>query len=130
MTRSTGARRTRSGRTLEYGTLVVCPGLEEDWGATPGLQAAYADGWAASSYVPGSTPTVWPRLSALRTGPVVFTVPPEPASCGPTALKPLLMACDHWRRAGVLGDLEVRLVLPDRTGTGVPQADEVLTKNK
>jgi sulfide:quinone oxidoreductase len=52
--------RTRSGRTLHYGTLVLCPGLVEDWDATPGLQAAYADGWAASSYVPGSTPTVWP----------------------------------------------------------------------
>ena len=98
--------RTRGGRTLHCSTLVLCPGLVEDWDATPGLQAAYADGWAASTYVPGSTPQVWPRLSSLRAGSVVFTVPPEPASCGPTALKPLLMACDHWRRAGVLADLE------------------------
>lgn len=120
--------RTRSGRTLSCATLVLCPGLEEDWDATPGLQAAYADGWAASSYVPGSTPTVWPRLSSLRGGSVVFTVPPEPASCGPTALKPLLMACDAWRRAGVLGDLDVRLVLPGPTATGVPRADEVLER--
>ncbi|WP_040337268.1 NAD(P)/FAD-dependent oxidoreductase [Candidatus Blastococcus massiliensis] len=117
---------TRSGRTLHCSTLVLCPGLTEDWDATPGLQAAYADGWIASPYVPGSTPTVWPRLTALRGGSVVFTVPPEPASCAPTALKPLLMACDHWRRAGVLDELEVRLVLPGRTGTGVPQADDVL----
>ena len=121
-----GTVRTRSGRTLHYGTLVLCPGLVEDWDATPGLQAAYADGWAASSYVPGSTPTVWPRLTSLTRGPVVFTVPPEPASCGPTALKPLLMACDHWRRAGVLGDLRVRLVLPAATATGLPRADAVL----
>jgi len=120
--------RTRAGRTLHYGTLVLCPGLEEDWNATPGLQAAYADGWAASSYVPGSTPTVWPRLTSLRGGSVVFTVPPEPASCGPTALKPLLMACDHWRRAGILDALEVRLVLPDATATGLPRADEVLER--
>ena len=118
--------RTREGQSLQCGTLVVCPGLEEDWDATPGLRDAYADGWAASSYVPGSTPTVWPRLSALRTGSVVFTVPPEPASCGPTALKPLLMACDHWRRAGVLDALQVRLVLPGATATGLPRADEVL----
>jgi sulfide:quinone oxidoreductase len=118
--------RTRSGRTLHGTTLVLCPGLEEDWDATPGLQAAYADGWAASSYVPGSTPTVWPRLTSLTRGTVVFTVPPEPASCGPTALKPLLMACDHWRRAGVLGDLQVKLVLPAATATGLPRADAVL----
>jgi sulfide:quinone oxidoreductase len=118
--------RTRGGRTLHCSTLVLCPGLVEDWDATPGLQSAYHDGWVASTYVPGSTPQVWPRLTSLRAGSVVFTVPPEPASCGPTALKPLLMACDHWRRAGVLPDLEVRLLLPTATATGVPEADEIL----
>ncbi|RBY94988.1 NAD(P)/FAD-dependent oxidoreductase [Blastococcus sp. TBT05-19] len=118
--------RTRGGRTLHASTLVLCPGLVEDWEATPGLQQAYADGWAASTYVPGSTPQVWPRLSALRSGTVVFTVPPEPASCAPTALKPLLMACDSWRRAGVLADLDVVLVLPEATATRLPEADEHL----
>ncbi|WP_116449879.1 NAD(P)/FAD-dependent oxidoreductase [Blastococcus litoris] len=118
--------RTRGGRTLGCSTLVLCPGLVEDWDATPGLQQAYADGWAASSYVPGSTPVVWQRLAPLRSGTVVFTVPPEPASCAPTALKPLLMACDHWRRAGVLADLDVRLVLPAATATGIPEADRYL----
>ena len=120
--------RTRGGAELHCSTLVLCPGLVEDWDATPGLLQAYADGWAASTYVPGSTPQVWPRLTSLRGGSVLFTVPPEPASCGPTALKPLLMACDHWRRAGVLRDLDVRLLLPAATATGVPEADEVLDR--
>ncbi|WP_409330583.1 NAD(P)/FAD-dependent oxidoreductase [Trujillonella humicola] len=120
--------RTRRGRTLRYSTLVLCPGLVEDWAATPGLQEAYADGWAASTYVPGSTPRVWPLLSGLRSGSVVFTVPPEPASCGPTALKPLFLACDRWRRTGVLADLRVTLVLPEAVVTRVPRADEVLER--
>ncbi|SEO77525.1 NAD(P)/FAD-dependent oxidoreductase [Trujillonella endophytica] len=123
-----GTVRTRGGRILRCTTLVLCPGLVEDWAATPGLQEAYADGWAASTYVPGSAPRVWPALTAARDGSVVFTVPPEPASCGPTALKPLLMACDHWRRTGVLADLDVTLVLPAATATGVPRADEVLER--
>jgi sulfide:quinone oxidoreductase len=118
--------RTRGGRTLHGSSLVVCPGLVEDWDATPGLLPAYADGWVASTYVPGSAPQVWPRLSTLRGGTVVFTVPPEPASCAPTALKPLLMACDHWQRSGVLSALDVRLVLPAATATGVPEADRYL----
>lgn len=120
--------RTRAGRVLHWSTLVICPGLEEDWDATPGLQAAYADGWAASSYVPGSAPAVWPRLRSLRSGRVLFTVPPEPASCGPTALKPLFMACDHWRRTGVLGDLQLGVVLPEAGATGVRAADEALDR--
>ncbi|MGY1813805.1 FAD-dependent oxidoreductase [Blastococcus sp. SYSU D00820] len=118
--------RTRRGRTIAYRNLVLCPGLEEDWAATPGLQEAYADGWAASTYVPGSTPRVWPLLTSVSRGSVVFSVPPEPASCGPTALKPLFMACDAWRRAGVLGDLDVTLVLPGATATAVPRADTLL----
>jgi sulfide:quinone oxidoreductase len=118
--------RTRGGQTLHCSTLVICPGLVEDWDATPGLLQAYADGWAASSYVPGSAPQVWPRLESLRGGSVAFTVPPEPASCAPTALKPLLMACDHWERTGVLSSLDVRLVLPEAAATGVPEADRYL----
>jgi sulfide:quinone oxidoreductase len=117
---------TRTGRTVQWSTLVLCPGMVEDWDATPGLQAAYAQGWVASTYVPGSTPQVWPRLAGLREGSVVFTVPPEPAPCAPTALKPLLMACDHWQRTGVLQDLQVRLVLPGPSVVAVPEADEIL----
>jgi sulfide:quinone oxidoreductase len=120
--------RTRAGRTLRYSTLVLCPGLVEDWEATPGLQAAYHDGWASSTYVPGSATRVWPSLASLRAGSALFTVPPEPASCGPTALKPLFMACDHWRRTGVLTDLELRLVLPEQSAVGIPEADEVVDR--
>jgi sulfide:quinone oxidoreductase len=118
--------RLRSGRTLGYSTLVLAPGLTEDWDATPGLQSAYEDGWAASTYVTTAAPRVWPALRDLRAGTVVFSVPPEPAPCAPTALKPLFLACDHWRRSGVLDDLDVRLVLPAAAAIGVPDADAVV----
>ena len=116
----------RGGRRVTCSTLVVCPGLEEDWDAVPGLAEAYAAGWAGSTFVVGSAPHVWPALRDLTGGRVVFTVPPEPAPCGTTALKPLLMACDHWRRTGVLAALDVRLVLPGPSPLGVPRADERL----
>jgi sulfide:quinone oxidoreductase len=121
--------RTSGGRTLRYATLVLAPGLTEDWDATAGLEAAYADGWAASTYVTAAAPRVWPALSALRAGTVVFSVPPEPAPCAPTALKPLFLACDHWRRTGVLGDLDVRLVLPGASALGLERADAVLERH-
>ena len=120
--------RTRSGQTLRYTTLVLAPGLSEDWDATAGLRTAYEDGWAASTYVTAAVPRVWPALSGLRSGTVVFSVPPEPAPCAPTALKPLFMACDHWKRTGVLGDLDVRLVLPGAAAVGVEQADAVVER--
>jgi len=118
--------RTRRGASIRYTTLVLCPGMHEDWAATPGLQDAYTAGWAGSTYVASSAPLVWPALRAVREGSVVFTVPPEPAPCGPTALKPALIACDSWRRAGVLADLDVTVVLPDAQPLGVAGADEHL----
>ncbi len=120
--------RTTGGRTIGYDRLVLCPGLPEDFAATPGLAAAYDDGWAGSSFVAASAAGEWERLRAVRRGRVVFTVPPEPAPCGPTALKPLLMACDHWRRTGVLADLEVHLVLPGATVVGLPAPDRRLER--
>jgi sulfide:quinone oxidoreductase len=118
--------RTQDGRRIGCTTLVLCPGLEEDWDATPGLAEAYEVGWAGSTFVVESVEQVWPALRDLTRGRVVFTVPPEPAPCGATALKPLLMACDHWRRRGVLADLDVHLVLPGPSPVGLPKADRFL----
>ena len=119
---------TRDGERITCSTLVICPGLEEDWEATPGLEEAYAAGWAGSTFVVDTAPRVWPALRDLSAGRVVFTMPPEPAPCGATALKPLFMACDHWQRTGVLQDLDVLLVLPGPSPLGVPAADAVLEK--
>jgi sulfide:quinone oxidoreductase len=114
---------TRSGRRFTCSTLVVCPGLDEDWDATPGLREAYDAGWAASTFDDDTAGRVWPSLRGLQSGRVVFTVPPEPAPCGATALKPLFMACDHWRRAGVLDDVDVHLVLPGGSPLGLDRPD-------
>ena len=114
---------TLAGRQIGCRILVVCPGLEEDWDATPGLAAAMEAGWAGSTFVVETAPAVWPALKDLSRGRVVFTMPPEPAPCGATALKPLFMACDHWRREGVLQDLDVRLVLPGPSPLGLAAAD-------
>jgi sulfide:quinone oxidoreductase len=122
------AVRTASGTRITCTTLVVCPGLEEDWDATPGLADASAAGWAGSTFVVEAAPRVWPALRDLEQGRVVFTVPPEPAPCSATALKPLFMACDHWRRRGVLDHLDVHLVLPGPSPLGLAQPDLVLER--
>ena len=116
----------RDGRRIGCATLVLCTGLEEDYGATPGLADAYAADWAGSTFVVETAPRVWPALRDLTGGRVVFTMPPEPAPCGATALKPLFMACDHWRRAGVLPDLDVHLVLPGSSPLGLAKPDRLL----
>ena len=60
--------RTAQGRQIGCSRLVVCPGLEEDWDATPGLEDASAAGWAGSTFDVGTAPRVWPALRALTRG--------------------------------------------------------------
>lgn len=120
----TGARHvtTRGGRRVPYDTLVLAPGLLVDHDATPGEAEAYESGWAVSTFVDETAEEVRRRVHALRSGTAVFSVPPEPAPCAATAMKPLFMACDWWRRHGVLERISVHLVLPG--AHPVPRADE------
>lgn len=118
---------TNTGRQLSYRDLVLAPGLRPDLEATPGLEAAFHAGWATTTFVPEGAPALWPLIQSTRSGTVVFTVPPEPAPCGGSALKPLFLACDMWQREGVLNNLRVVLAVPTDTVLGVPFIDRRLS---
>ncbi|KUG53378.1 hypothetical protein AVL62_00830 [Serinicoccus chungangensis] len=111
------------GDRLGYQDLVLAPGMEEDLDAVPGLAAAMTAGWSLTAHLESQASAVWRAVEGLRRGRVVFTVPPEPSPCGGTALKPLFLACDHWRRCGVLDDLDVQLITPFDGVLGVPFVD-------
>lgn len=101
-----------SGATIGYRDLVLCPGLTPRWEAIDGLREAFVDGWAVSAHVPEYAGRACAALVRHREGTVVFSVPPEPASCGGTVLKAMFLACDRWRSEGVLDQLDVHLVTP------------------
>lgn len=115
-----------SGPTLSYDNLVLCPGLTPRWDAIPGLDEAYVDGWAVSAHVPEYAGRACAALVREREGTVVFSVPPEPASCGGTVLKALFQACAHWRREGVLDRIDVHLVTPFSGILGLEPTDSRL----
>lgn len=111
------------GPTVTYDNLVLCPGLTPRWDAIPGLDKAYIDGWAVSAHVPEYAGRACAALVRAREGAVVFSVPPEPASCGATVLKAMFLACDRWRREEVLDRLDVHLVTPYRGLLKLEQTD-------
>ena len=109
-----------SGGQIRYDQLVVCPGIQKDWGAVPGLADAMASEHGASNYEIELAPKAWKLLRDVRRGTVVFNLPPGPLSCGGAAQKPMYLACDYWAQQGVLQDIRVVLVVP--TPTVFPEA--------
>ncbi|MBX9245000.1 FAD-dependent oxidoreductase [Actinotalea ferrariae] len=103
--------RLASGRELTYGDLAVCPGSEVDWDAIPGSREAVGTASASTSYTPELAVETWAMLSALTAGRAVFVISDQHVPCAPVGLKPLFMAADHWRRTGVLGAIEIELVV-------------------
>lgn len=112
-----------AGGRATYRDLVLCPGLTPEWEAVAGLRDAFVDGMAVSAHVPEYVHRARSALTGVRGGTVVFSIPPEPASCGGTVLKAMLLACDHWRREGVLDRLHLHLITPFSGVLGLEEFD-------
>lgn len=117
-----------SGGHLDYDQLVVCAGMRMAWESVPGLPEAMASPAGVSNYDFDLAAKASPVLRDLRGGTVVFTQPPEPASCGAAAQKPMYLACDWWRAIGVRDDIRVIFVCPDPVPFGIPAIDRELQR--
>lgn len=117
-----------SGGHLDYDQLVVCAGMRMAWESVPGLPEAMASPAGVSNYDFDLAAKASPVLRDLRGGTVVFTQPPEPASCGAAAQKPMYLACDWWRAIGVRDDIRVIFVCPDPVPFGIPAIDRELRR--
>lgn len=115
-----------TGERVGYGDLVLAPGLEPDVEATHGLGEAMTLGWSTTAHLSSSAEATWDAIRRTVRGRVVFTVPPEPAPCAGTALKPLFLACASWADSGVLPDIDVHLVTPYGSVLGLPFVDRRL----
>jgi sulfide:quinone oxidoreductase len=104
-----------SGDRVTFDQLIVCPGIQLDWGRVPGLAEAMQTPAAASHYEFELAQKASLLLRDLKEGTVVFTQPDGPASCAGAAQKPMYQACDYWRATGVLDRIRVVMVVPTET---------------
>ncbi|MFM7349808.1 MAG: FAD/NAD(P)-binding oxidoreductase [Erythrobacter sp.] len=95
------------GSTLTYDVLIVAPGIRLAWDKIAGLEAALGQNGVTSNYRPDLAPYTWELVKATRSGRAIFSQPPMPIKCAGAPQKAMYLACDHWRRAGVLGKIEV-----------------------
>ncbi len=123
---------TRGGRTLTYDYLVVCPGLQINWDAVPGLAEALGSGGVCSNYDYEQSEYTWTALQELSdsSGPVraLFTQPAGAFKCGGAPQKIMYLAADHLRLRGRLKDAEIDFFHPGTIIFGVPQFARTLHK--
>jgi sulfide:quinone oxidoreductase len=97
------------GAHIGYERLVVCPGLALRWDAVEGLEASLGRNGVTSNYLGDLAPYTWELVRGLRRGRALFTQPPMPIKCAGAPQKAMYLAADHWRRSGVLENIDVQL---------------------
>jgi sulfide:quinone oxidoreductase len=92
---------TRSGKTVSYEALVVCPGIQLDWKAVAGLEEALGKNGVCSNYAIEGAKYTWQLLNEFKGGNVLFTFPATPIKCAGAPQKIMYLADDIFRRNGV-----------------------------
>ncbi|MFP5489297.1 MAG: FAD-dependent oxidoreductase [Acidimicrobiia bacterium] len=116
------------GSTYEYDVLIVCPGIQLDWHRTEGLPEALGKGGVSSNYRYDLAPKTWEFLRSTSKGTAVFTMPSGPIKCAGAPQKIAYLAADHWRKEGVLGDMDIHLVVPTPRIFGIPEIADNLDR--
>lgn len=100
--------RLKSGSTMSYDYLVVCPGLQLDWDRIAGARQALGRNGVCSNYSPDFAEYTWNCLQNLNAGArAVFTQPPMPIKCPGAPQKIAYLAADYLRKKGILNKCEV-----------------------
>lgn len=116
------------GTTHEYDVLVVCPGIQLDWHRTDGLLDTLGANGVSSNYRFDLAPKTWEFLRSTTSGTAVFTMPTGPIKCAGAPQKIAYLAADHLRKEGLLGDVDVHLVVPTPRIFGIPEIAENLER--
>lgn len=114
------------GGEVGYDALVVCPGIQLDFDQLPGSAETLGRDGVSTNYRFELAPKTWDFIREMTSGTAVFTMPSGPIKCAGAPQKIAYLAADHWRREGVLKDIDVVMVLPTPGMFGVPEFARVL----
>ena len=101
------ALRLEGEGNVHYKHLVVCPGIKLNWAGVEGLTQTLGKNGVTSNYRYDLAPYTWELVQQLRSGPALFTQPPMPIKCAGAPQKAMYLSADHWRRNGVLADIQI-----------------------
>lgn len=117
-----------NGTEITYDYLVVCPGIQLDWKKIDGLTETLGKNEVSSNYSFNTAPYTWELIKNFKGGTAVFTNPSTPIKCGGAPHKIMYLACDYWRKKGILDQCDVHYVSGAGVIFGVPEYAETLKK--
>ena len=108
------------GSQVGYQQLVVCPGLQLDWGKIEGLTETLGRNGVCSNYRLDTASYTSDCVKGLKGGSALFTQPAMPIKCAGAPQKIMYLTADHLRKAGLLGRTSVEFCLAGDVLFGVP----------
>ena len=118
----------KSGNSISYDFLVVCPGLQLDFNKIDGLEETLGKNGVCSNYSADVVEYTWETLQKLESGTALFTQPPMPIKCAGAPQKIMYLAADRFRKKGIANKINVEFCNAGPGMFGVPFFAKALTK--
>jgi sulfide:quinone oxidoreductase len=118
----------RSGETISYDYLVVCPGLQLDWDKVVGLKETIGKNNVCSNYSPDTVEYTWECIKNIESGTAMFTQPPMPIKCAGAPQKIMYLAADRFRKKGILDKVNIEFCNAGPAIFGIPFFAKALNK--
>ena len=99
--------RTKEGTTIHYKYLIVCPGIQINWGEIKGLEGNVGSYGICSNYSFEHVEYTWETIKQFNGGRAIFTHPNSPVKCGGAPQKIMYLAEDAFRKMGIRDQCEV-----------------------
>lgn len=97
-----------NGETVNYEFLVVCPGIQLNWGDVKGLPETIGKNNVCSNYSLKTAPYTFECIKNFKGGKAIFHNPHTPVKCGGAPHKIMYMAADYFRKHGILDKADIQ----------------------
>jgi sulfide:quinone oxidoreductase len=101
---------TQSTGAVTYKYLVVCPGIQIDWGKIEGLSESLGKNGVCSNYSKDSVERTWDFIKGFKGGTAIFTFPGTPIKCAGAPQKVMYLAEHFFRKQGVRDKAQIVFV--------------------
>ncbi|WP_019499139.1 FAD/NAD(P)-binding oxidoreductase [Pseudanabaena sp. PCC 6802] len=101
---------TQSTGAVKYKYLVVCPGIQIDWGKIEGLPESLGKNGVCSNYSKDTVERTWDFIKDFKGGTAIFTFPSTPIKCAGAPQKIMYLAENFFRKQGVRDKAQIVFV--------------------